>query len=79
MQVSKNPDSVASGLSLPCLQMSILGQAKLFKSTRVLFEYLNTLYVLKTKETEFANSMDLDEVAHFEPPHLDLRCLPSSL
>ena len=28
---------------------------------------------------EFANSIDLDEVAHDEPPHLDLYCLPSSL
>ena len=24
---------------------------------------------------EFANSVDLDEVAQNEPPHLDLRCL----
>ena len=28
---------------------------------------------------EFAISVDLDEVAHNEPPHLDLHCLPSSL
>ena len=28
---------------------------------------------------EFANSVDFDEVAHKEPTHLDLRCLPSSL
>ena len=28
---------------------------------------------------EFANSMDLDEVAHNEPSHLDLHCFPSSL
>ena len=28
--------------------------------------------------TEFANSVNLDEVAHNEPPHLDLRCLPCS-
>ena len=26
---------------------------------------------------EFANGVDLDEVAHNEPPHLDLHCLPS--
>ena len=31
------------------------------------------------KTAEFANSVDLDEVAHHEPPHLDLQCLPSSL
>ena len=28
---------------------------------------------------EFANSVDLDEVAHNEPPHQDLHCLSSSL
>ena len=28
---------------------------------------------------EFANSVDLDEVAHDEPPHQDLHYLPSSL
>ena len=38
-----------------------------------------TLYLPVTKIAEFANSVDLDEVAHNEPPHLDLHCLPSSL
>ena len=28
---------------------------------------------------ELANSIDFDEVAHIEPPHLDLCCLPSIL
>ena len=28
---------------------------------------------------EFANSVDLDEVAQNEPPHLDIHCLPSSI
>ena len=31
-----------------------------------------------TKIAQFANSVDLDEVAHNEPPHLDLHCFPSS-
>ena len=31
--------------------------------------------VPETKISEFANSVDLDEVAHNEPPHLDLHCL----
>ena len=31
------------------------------------------------KTAEFLNSLDLDEVAHHEPPHQDLHCLPSSL
>ena len=38
-----------------------------------------SLYVTEMKIAEFANSVDLDEVAHNEPPHLDLHCLPSSL
>ena len=33
----------------------------------------------RMKIAEFANSVDPDEVAHNEPPHLDLHCLPSSL
>ena len=34
----------------------------------------------ETKITEFTNSVDLYEMAHYyEPPHLDLHCLPSSL
>ena len=28
---------------------------------------------------EFANSVDPDEATHYEPPHPDLPCLPSSL
>ena len=32
----------------------------------------------RDENSEFANSIDLDEVAHNELPHLDLPCLPSS-
>ena len=31
------------------------------------------------KIAEFATSVDLDEEAHNEPPHLDLHCSPSCL
>ena len=31
------------------------------------------------KIVDFANSVDPYEVAHYEPPHLELHCLPSSL
>ena len=41
-------------------------------------QYL-TLEVPSTKIAELANNVDLDEVAHDEPPHLDLHCLSSSL
>ena len=33
------------------------------------------LQVPETKIAEFANSIDLDEVAHNELPHSDLHCL----
>ena len=38
-----------------------------------------TLYVRETKIDEFANTVGLGEVAHYEPLHLDLHCLSSSL
>ena len=41
--------------------------------------YLLTVQVQETKTAEYANSVDLDDVAHYEPLHLDLHCLPSSL
>ena len=31
------------------------------------------------KTAEFVNIVDPDEAAHYEPPHPDLHCLPSSL
>ena len=37
------------------------------------------LYVPERKIAEFANSVDLDEVANNEPPHPDLHRLPSGL
>ena len=33
----------------------------------------------ETKKSEFANSVDPDEAAHYELPHPDLLCLSSSL
>ena len=38
----------------------------------------NSVSAEETKIDKFANSVDPDEVAHNEPPHLDLHCLPSS-
>ena len=46
---------------------------------KLLFYMYLTRPLLETEIAEFANSVDLDEVAHDEPPHLDLHCLPSSL
>ena len=38
-----------------------------------------TLSLPQTKISEFANRVDLDEVAHNEPSHLDVQCLSFSL
>ena len=52
----------------------------LFKWVELL-KLTDTLNSLSTRDeiAEFANSVGLDEMAHYEPPHLDLHCLPSSL
>ena len=39
---------------------------------------LNTLSASNEK-AKFENTVDPDEVAHYEPPHQDLHCLPYSL
>ena len=44
-----------------------------------LYPFLLNLLVPETKIAEIANSVDLDDLAHDEPPHLDLHCLPSGL
>ena len=44
-----------------------------------IFPFYMALLAPKPKMAHFANSIDLDEAAHYELPHLDLHCLPSSL
>lgn len=51
----------------------------LFTVTPVsLLAHCKSLKALKFKKIniDFANSVDQDETAHHEPPHLDLYCLP---
>ena len=38
-----------------------------------------TLKAPNTKIANFANTVDPDETAHYEPSHLDLQCMTSSL
>ena len=40
---------------------------------------LKRVKVPNMKTVEFANSVDLDEVAHDQPPQLNLHCLSSTL
>ena len=76
--------------NLPCLQRFLF---KVHEYTGVILERDKPIFcqissvsqqcfnssTIETKIAQFANSVDLDEVAHNEPPHLDLHCLPSSL
>ena len=48
----------------------------IFSVTSKLRLYMPKMNILVV---EFANSLDPNELAHNEPPHLDLYCLPSSL
>ena len=43
------------------------------------FDHSECNRVKVSKMDRFANSVDPDEVAHNELPHLDLNCLPCSL
>ena len=40
---------------------------------------ISGLELEKQNHLEFANSTELDDVTHNEPPHLDLHCLPFTL
>ena len=58
------PHDVASDLGVHCLHMTLLQVSR--------SEWVKVPY---RKTAEFANSIDQDEVAHHEPPHLDLHRL----
>ena len=48
-------------------------------SIKIAMFSINYLKTTETKIAEFANSVDFDDVAHNEPPHLVLHCMSSSL
>ena len=50
-----------------------------FLNKNISCDLSSDLQVPEKKIAKFANSIVIDEVAHNEPPHLDLHCLPSSL
>ena len=62
----------------PGNQTRMLPIVKMVKKNMGLLPHTLT-QVPESKITEFANRVDLDEVTHKEPPHLDLPCLPYSL
>ena len=57
-----------------CLPASILQILKFY-----VFIQLLALRVSNTTKAEFANAVDPDEMAHYEPSHLNLQCLPTGL
>ena len=69
---------------LPGLILGLLGQTDLGPhclpfGKHSKYESCLTLQLLVKKIAEFANSIDLDEMAHHEPSHQNLHCLLSSL
>ena len=57
---------------------------KLLASDMIFSIFLREFCVLTRKApnttiAEFANTLDPDEMAHYEPSHIGLQCLPSSL
>ena len=50
-----------------------------FMSARLNKFFFPSYIILRIKKINRANSVDPDEVAHNEPPHLDLRCLQIQL
>ena len=68
------PMNVLNVLLLCCIWCSYIQMSKTFQGKLALTPYIIT----RDETAEFANSVVLDEVAHNEPPHLDLHCLPSS-
>ena len=63
-----------------CVKVDRVATAFINFSLNIDIFFFFILVILKeTKTARFANSVDLDEVAHNEPPHPDLHCLPSSL
>ena len=45
-------------------------------NTSQILESPSYMYIILRIQTKRANSVELDEVAHYEPPHQDLHCLP---
>ena len=76
MNLPHEQDGRAQGSSLQPYSSRVKVKHKL--SLCFIFIFV-TLIVTKMEIAEFGNSVDPDEVAHNEPPHLDLHCLPSNL
>ena len=68
-----------------CFIFSLIADANFIQAAAVdrkvksVWTCIRQCIVPETKIAEFANSVDPDEVAYYEPPHLDLHCLPSGL
>ena len=58
-------------------QMTKFLSAKFSKKKKKIVK--SKLYHIENSKTRWANSVHLDEVAHNEPPHQDLRCVQIQL
>ena len=59
--------------------LTIKKQTTKLSSARFSKNVKSKLYHIENLNTRGQNSVDLDEVAHYEPPHQDLRCLQIQL
>ena len=64
-----------------CPKLVIITVSSFFMKHRATYCITHTGYLtLSTRKIDdFANRADLDDVAHNEPPHQELHCLPYSL
>ena len=60
-------------------QLIIMSGSMLFENSTVFISGVQTFPITFLASSSCENSVDLNEVAHYEPPHIDLLYLPSSL
>ena len=76
---SRGEDAIRCELSYMYMYHIYSADAAMQNKARVSINSLTTRDAETRFETQFANSVNLDEVAHDEPPYPDLHCLSSSL
>ena len=73
MTNSADPDRFRLLQKLTDLDLHYLQRQSISRLSRT---RVNPFIPAEKKTSNFANSVDPDEMAHYEPSHLDLHCLP---
>ena len=62
------------------MYVSVLNpESAIMQTTKFTSAKVKKEYPYREFKDESSNNVDPDEVAHYEPPHLDLHCLPIQL